>query len=231
MSRLGKSLTILRNLIIVRLAIGAVVGIGVALWLSAPDSQTKPWEASKVIAIGALVALMAIRMWYGIRVTATVKKRYAQRGRLPQVVAQIGFLVPMLWVVSPVLDFAKYPSIAGMLVVGTLCYAAGLWLCYRAHADLGQGLSPTLHIKAGHQLITHGIYRRIRHPMYLGLLVFVLGQAFVVSNLVAGLSGMIGMVLLLLLRVRSEEQMMLDEFGDEYAAYRARTSRLLPGIW
>ena len=118
-----------------------------------------------------------------------------------------------------------------MLVVGTLCYVAGIWLCYRSHADLGQGLSPTLDIKVGHRLVTEGLYGRIRHPMYLGLLLFVLGQAFVVSNFVAGLSGLIGMVLLIVLRVGSEEQMMLDEFGDEYAAYRERTARLLPGIW
>jgi len=228
---LTKTKTILKNLIIARLAIGAAMAIGAGLWLSDPDSQRTGWEIPKAIAVGALVALGAIRVWYALRVTATIKKRYAQRDRLPQALAQLGFLVPLLWVGSPVLDFADYPSNGGMLVVGTLCYAAGIWVCYRSHADLGQGLSPTLDIKSGHTLITAGIYRRIRHPMYLGFLVFTLGQALVVSNFVAGFSGLFGMLLLLALRVHREEQMMLDEFGDEYAAYCERTSRLLPGIW
>ena len=222
---------ILKSPILFRLAVGAAVGIGASLWLSDPDSQMTGWEIPKAIAVGALVALTGIRMWYALRVTATIKKRYAQRDRLPQALAQLGVLVPLLWVVSPVLDFANYTSNVGMPVVGTLCYATGLWLCYRSHADLGQGLSATLDLKAGHSLITEGIYRRIRHPMYLGFLVFTLGQALVVPNFVAGLSGVTGILLLVALRVDREEQMMLDEFGDEYAAYSARTSRLLPGIW
>ena len=220
---------ILENVIVARLAVGAAVWIGASLWLSDTDSPTRLSEMPKAVALLALVALVTIRTLYALRVTATIKKRYMPRD-LPQVLAQIGMLPPLLWVVSPVLVFAEYPSNVGMLVVGTLCYIGGIWLCYRSHADLGQGLSPTLDIKVGHRLVTEGIYGRIRHPMYLGFLLFVLGQAFVVSNFVAGLSGLSGMVLLIVLRVGPEEQMMLDEFGDEYAAYRERTGRLLPRI-
>ena len=225
-----------KNVIVARLAVGAALWIGASPWLSDTDSPTRLSEMPKAVAFWALVALMTIRTLYALRVTATIKKRYTPRD-LSQVLAQIGMLAPLVWAVSPVLDFAEYLSNVGMLVVGTLCYVAGIWLCYRSHADLGQGLSPTLDIKVGHRLVTEGIYGRIRHPMYLGLLLFVLGPAFVVSNFVAGPSGLIGMVLLIVLRVGSlgvrgsEEQMMLVEFGDEYAAYRERTARLLPGIW
>lgn len=67
--------------------------------------------------------------------------------------------------------------------------------------------------------------------MYLGFLVFTLGQAPVVRNVVAGLSGVVGILLLVGFRVGREEQMMLDEFGNEYVAYRERTNRLIPGVW
>ena len=59
---------------------------------------------------------------------------------------------------------------------------------------------------------------------------FGLGQAMVVPNLVADPSGVTGMLLLVTLRVGHEEQMMQDEFGNEYAAYREQTDRLIPGV-
>jgi protein-S-isoprenylcysteine O-methyltransferase Ste14 len=48
---------------------------------------------------------------------------------------------------------------------------------------------------------------------------------------VAGPANLIAFAILLALRVRAEERMMLEEFGDEYAAYSARTKRVIPGVW
>ena len=150
---------------------------------------------------------------------------------VPLWIVKISFSVPVVWAVSPLFEFAEYSSQLITLIAGTLCYILGLWLFHRSHADLGTNWSQTLEVKENHHLVTDGIYHRIRHPMYLAGLTFALGQALVVPNYIAGPSFAIGMALLFVLRFGNEERMMLDEFGDEYRAYCARTNRLLPGIW
>ena len=67
--------------------------------------------------------------------------------------------------------------------------------------------------------------------MYLALLLYSVGHALVIPNWVAGPSNLIAFAILFALRVRAEEKMMVDEFGDAYAAYTARTKRLVPGVW
>lgn len=89
----------------------------------------------------------------------------------------------------------------------------------------------TLEVREKHTLVTRGIYRRVRHPMYLAFLLFALGQALVVPSWVAGPSLLVVFTLVFALRVGPEERMMLEEFGKEYEAYMARTKRLVPGVW
>jgi len=114
--------------------------------------------------------------------------------------------------------------------LGVILYAAGgalrLWPVY----VLGNRFSGLVAIQPGHTLVTTGIYSVIRHPSYLGLLInaFGWGLAFrsVVGVLLAALS-----LPLLLARIRSEEALLRTQFGAEYDAYCARTSRLIPGVF
>src|SRR6185503_18511183 len=133
--------------------------------------------------------------------------------------AWAGFFVPLIWIASPVFSFAEYPLRAGPLAAGLLCLAAGLWLFYRSHADLGTNWSITLEVRERHRLITHGVYRRVRHPMYSALVLYSVGQALVIPNWVAGPANLVAFAVLFALRVRQEERMMLEQFGDEYTAY------------
>ncbi|HEY5706427.1 MAG TPA: isoprenylcysteine carboxylmethyltransferase family protein [Terrimicrobiaceae bacterium] len=95
---------------------------------------------------------------------------------------------------------------------------------------LGRRFSGLVAIQPGHTLVTRGVYRYIRHPSYLGLLVNSVGWAL------AFRSG-VGLVLTaltippLLARMRAEEQLLRTQFGEEYDAYCARTSRLIPGLY
>lgn len=177
--------------------------------------------------------MMAIRAPHGRR-NRRVKVATSYKTRLETcllMLAWIGFLVPLIWVVSPVFSFAEFPLLAGPLVAGVICLGIGLWLFYRSHADLGANWSITLEVHEEHRLITQGVYHRIRHPMYLALALYALGQALVIPNWVAGPSNLIAFVILFALRVRAEERMMSARFGAEYAAYSARTKRLIPGVW
>src|SRR4029077_20763685 len=138
----------------------------------------------------------------------------------------VGFFVPLIWVASPAFSFAEYAG-KGPLVVGVMCLVFGLWLFYRSHADLGTNWSITLEVREQHRLITQGVYSRIRHPMYLALALYSIGQALVIPNWVAGPSNLIAFAIIFALRVRAEERMMVEEFGDEYAAYSASQAPVL----
>jgi protein-S-isoprenylcysteine O-methyltransferase Ste14 len=119
-------------------------------------------------------------------------------------------------------DATRWVGIALFVVGGAL----RIWPVF----VLGSRFSGLVAIQPDHRLVTTGIYRYIRNPSYLGLVVNALGWAL------AFRSG-IGIVLVLLTlvpliaRIRSEEALLASQFGGEYAAYRAHTWRLMPGIY
>src|SRR6185312_3981276 len=104
----------------------------------------------------------------------------------------------------------------GPLLAGAVCLTLGLWLFHRSHVDLGVNWSITLEVLEKHKLVTQGVYRRVRHPMYTALLLYSAGQALALPNYVAGLSSAVTMVLLVGLRIGPEERMLLEEFGNDY---------------
>ena len=191
-----------------------------------------PWIAKATI-VAATVVMMAIRAPHGRRSRSVkvVKSRKITTETVLLSLAWLGFLVPLVWIVSPALSFAEYPLRASPLIVGASCLVVGLWFFHRSHADLGTNWSISLEVREQHRLITDGVYRRVRHPMYTALLLYAIGQALVIPNWVAGPSYLIPMGMLCVFRVRGEEVMMLDEFGEEYAKYMTRTKRFVPGLW
>jgi protein-S-isoprenylcysteine O-methyltransferase Ste14 len=95
---------------------------------------------------------------------------------------------------------------------------------------LGNRFSGLVAIQPGHRLMTGGIYSVIRHPSYLGMVLNALGWALAFRSMVGVLLTAL-MLVPLLARIRAEEALLLSQFGAEYDAYRARTSRLIPGIF
>jgi protein-S-isoprenylcysteine O-methyltransferase Ste14 len=191
-----------------------------------------PWFAKAVVLVASIV-MVVIRAPYGQR-SRTVPVVKSGKGTLEIVlltIAWLAFFLALIWIVTPIFDFADYPLHPVPLIIGSLCLALGLWLFYRSHVDLGTNWSITLEVRDKHQLVTHGIYRRVRHPMYLSLLIYSLGQALVLPNWLVGPAYGVAMLLIFFCRLGPEERMMLGEFGNEYEAYRARTRRLIPGVW
>jgi protein-S-isoprenylcysteine O-methyltransferase Ste14 len=191
-----------------------------------------PWFAKAVVLIASL-AMVLIRAPHGNRSRA-VKVAESRKGLLEVAlltVAWIGFLAPMFWIATPWLGFANFPLSPVPLVLGSVVLALSLWLFHRSHADLGTNWSITLEIRESHRLITEGVYKHVRHPMYLALLLYGLGQAVVIPNWVAGPSYAMAMVLVFALRLKPEEKLMRDRFKGEYEAYVFKTKRLIPGVW
>jgi protein-S-isoprenylcysteine O-methyltransferase Ste14 len=191
-----------------------------------------PWFA-KAAVLASSIVMVIIRAPHGQR-SRTVKVVKSGRGTLEAILltfAWLAFFLPLIWVVTPVFVFAEYPLRPIPFAAGVACLALGLWVFARSHADLGTNWSITLEVREAHRLVTQGIYQRVRHPMYLALLLYSAGQALVLPNWIVGPSYGVAMVLLVAFRLGPEERLMLEEFGDDYEAYRRRTNRLVPGVW
>jgi protein-S-isoprenylcysteine O-methyltransferase Ste14 len=137
-------------------------------------------------------------------------------------------VIPLVYIFTPWLDWANYalPFWAGWL--GAAFFAAAIWLLWRSHADLGKNWTVTPNIREEHKLVTRGVYRYIRHPMYAAHWLWGIAQVLLLQNWIAGLSMLASFALLYALRVPREEEMMLAHFGDEYRAYMQQTGRVLP---
>ena len=140
-------------------------------------------------------------------------------------------LVPGIYVLTGEPKFAEYHFQPALAWLGAVTFALSLWLFYRTHKELGRNWSVTLEIRERHTLVTSGVYRRVRHPMYSAFWLWALAQALLLPNWIAGPAGLVGFGILFFLRVRHEEELMIETFGEDYRRYMARTSRILPGIY
>ncbi len=95
---------------------------------------------------------------------------------------------------------------------------------------LGKRFSGLVAIQRNHSLVTTGIYRHVRNPSYLGMLVGALGWALAFRSAIGVLIAAL-LLIPLLARMRAEERLLAAQFGTEYESYRARTWRLLPGVY
>ena len=123
------------------------------------------------------------------------------------------------------LDILSVQSIVGLALI-----VIGFPIVLVAHITLRGFYSSTLVIRKDHQLITHGIYHFTRHPIYLGTIMVFIGLQVFVSSLY-GLLTMSALIPVFLNRIRIEERMLTDEFGDAYRTYKETTSKLIPFIY
>jgi protein-S-isoprenylcysteine O-methyltransferase Ste14 len=98
-----------------------------------------------------------------------------------------------------------------------------------ARQHLGRNWSQTVSAKEGHELVTSGPYRYVRHPMYAGGLIAAIGSAIVCGGAFVFL--LILLDVIFLWRVGAEDKLMEQQFPNEYPDYKKRTKALIPFIW
>jgi protein-S-isoprenylcysteine O-methyltransferase Ste14 len=114
-------------------------------------------------------------------------------------------------------------------LVGAVLILGGGLLAVRGLLDLGRNLTPTPRPKDDAELVEHGAYARVRHPVYGGLIVGAVGWGLVSASLVTlVLAALLAVVLDL--KSRREEAWLRDRYPG-YAAYAGRTRRLLPWLY
>jgi protein-S-isoprenylcysteine O-methyltransferase Ste14 len=141
------------------------------------------------------------------------------------------FIVPLIYSASAWLDFANYtlPAWAGW--IGVVLTVLALIVFWRSHADLKTNWSPSLEIREKHELITRGIYGYIRHPMYASQWLWVIAQPLLLQNWLAGWLDLFVFILFYTLRVRAEEKLMIDTFGDQYRDYMKKVGGIFPKLF
>src|SRR5262245_21434184 len=148
------------------------------------------------------------------------------------VLAAFGVIGLLLAYIPAYTDRMEFWTLDGDAVrwLGVVLFAVGGALRIWPVFVLGRRFSGLVAIQPGHTLVTSGIYGVIRHPSYLGLLVNSLGWALAFRS---GVGVLLTALTIppLVARIRAEERLLRTQFGEEYDAYRSRTSRLLPGIY
>jgi protein-S-isoprenylcysteine O-methyltransferase Ste14 len=134
--------------------------------------------------------------------------------------------------VLPHLPLFRFLNIAStdpvVASVGVILCAAGIAFLIWARHHLGSNWSQTVAIKKGHELVTSGPYRYVRHPMYTGGLVACIGSAIVARGPWIFLLVILGA--LFSWRVGAEDRLMAQQFPNEYPAYKKRTRALIPFV-
>lgn len=181
--------------------------------------------------IGLLIASI-IRKYYlkGMTQKGKIKALKGPDGLLLILVAIPMLVLPLLYVFTQKLDFANYQLPLGIGWLGAPTFAIALWFLWRSHRDLGKNFSLTSETKEEQALVTTGVYKKIRHPMYTAHLIWGIAQVMLLQNWIAGPTFLIASIPLYRQRIPREEEMMIKEFGDEYKKYMEKTGRLLPKL-
>ena len=134
--------------------------------------RVQPWNLIFLVGFIAYVGIRGVfeRRTGGIE--KTVNRMDARERTLLPFVGLGSVLLPILYLFTPWLTFADYRLPILALCCGTAILGFALWLFWRSHADLGQNWSRTLELRHGHQLVQHGVYRLVRHPMYASILLW-----------------------------------------------------------
>jgi protein-S-isoprenylcysteine O-methyltransferase Ste14 len=149
----------------------------------------------------------------------------ATAARVALAVLEVGTLAAYL-AVRGRWRFLPEPDTA-VAVAGAVLALTGALFAAWARSRLGRLFSPNLGVQAGHRLVTTGPYAVVRHPIYLGIIDFLIGSALF-RNDVALLVVALLFVLFFMAQLRVEERLFSAHFGEEWERYRARTPALFP---
>ena len=188
----------------------------------------------RILFIVTYAVFASVRFYYrGKTIGRESEKDYTKmdKSTLTLSVAIIGYIgLVIIYMVLPDLIFwaqIGLPFIIRLCGVAIALIATAL--VFTTHRLLGAQYSAKQEIQKNHALISEGIYNFIRHPMYTGFIMFSLAVSLISSNLLLIIFSIL-VALPFPWMARKEEDMLTEQFGDEYREYMARTGRFFPPI-
>ncbi|MBU0512389.1 MAG: isoprenylcysteine carboxylmethyltransferase family protein [Chloroflexi bacterium] len=180
-------------------------------------------------------AMIAIRIGYH-RKARHARKNVAHKESMLNMALRtilgLGYIGGLtVYVFYPIwLNWATFSLAPWLRWLGAFISIGSVLLLWWVQWALDVQFDTTLHKQTDHKLITHGPYRWVRHPMYATLFVMGLGWLLLTANWAIGVPLMAAILLLVGVRVKNEEAMLIEIFGDEYQTYMQRTGQFLPRL-
>jgi protein-S-isoprenylcysteine O-methyltransferase Ste14 len=185
----------------------------------------------------SFISLFAIRIYFQSRVLHEDREIKIQENKLSLVAGSIAALSTLIFGAEYLFfrgafSFAYILDFPGWLRwLGAILLFLGISLLGSAHYHLGKSFNSLVVAKEGHQLVTSGPYRWIRHPIYTAYLMNYVAGGLLASNLALTFLPVIFFSLMIINRIPREESLMREEFGQDYLDLEAQTGRLLPKIF
>jgi protein-S-isoprenylcysteine O-methyltransferase Ste14 len=203
------------------LSIALFAGIAWAVWAARPS-----W--AMLVSGGIWVAFLVYWSAKARAPTPTVKAETQRSSLKHGAWREVGLL--LLFLPVPLLNGIVLPNGPLHPFVGLAVQLLGAWFYLYAKGFLGRQWSGAISIKTEHELITSGPYRRIRHPMYTGMIAMALGTAIVSTRLHA-VVGAVLVAVSYVIKIGIEEVWLGEHFGPAYEEWRRHSWKLLPPIY
>ena len=146
------------------------------------------------------------------------------------IIAQIWVLGSFIFIINPIfLDWSAFHFPLWIRWMGAILTVLGICVEFSTQLYLGKNYSTLLHIREEQSLISTGPYRYVRHPMYTALITIGIGISLLSANWYFGLP-FIATIVVIMVRIKKEEEAMIAKFKEEYIQYMKQTKRFIPFI-
>jgi protein-S-isoprenylcysteine O-methyltransferase Ste14 len=199
--------------------VASIEGARLTSYVTTPDPTLS--TGLFAVTLASRVALLLFLFSIALFVVGRSRPSGKARGLEPRISALLGSFLPYAMVLFPRQELSL-----AMSLVSTLLLLIGNGFAIYAIARLGRSFSVMAEAR---QLVTGGAYRFVRHPLYLAEEIAVLGAFLQFASLPTALL-LAGQIAFQLRRMRNEERVLAEQF-PEYAIYRSKTARLIPGLY
>ncbi len=190
----------------------------------------------RVILILGFAAVFPVGMYHRLKAHLASKEKLNRRAEglfilaTLRPIALVGMAALLAYMINPAwMSWSSYDLPIEIRWLGVGLGVIGGTLLISAFRSLGTNLTDTVVTRTRHTLVTSGPYRWVRHPFYVAFALAVAANAVVTANWFLALTGVVSVVLIAI-RTRTEEEKLIERFGDEYRGYMARTGRFIPRL-
>ena len=180
-----------------------------------------------------LYSYINIGMWLGWFTYWAIAARSATRGtsseRRSSRLIQLAAVVVSVSLLGARLVHVGLPGGPWVDLVGNVVTVLGLAFAIWARRHLGANWSGRVELKEGHRVVRSGPYAIVRHPIYTGILVAIVGSA-IIAREVTAFGAVLVMLAAFLRKIRMEETVLLGAFGTAYEKYRCEVKALVPFV-
>ena len=160
-------------------------------------------------------------------------QRRAHASWMGMALQTVGYLIALIWWRAPFTPIAPMPEIAqaAVAIVTLVLSFTSFGIILAAVRVLGKHWSYGARLVEGHKLVIAGPYCRVRHPIYSGMLGMLIASGIAVSRWQALLAAVFVFAIGTAIRIRSEEKLLREAFGDDFDAYRRYVPAILPRLF